>query len=491
MPRRPGFKVMSIQFGEEVEDMKAMESSLSITAGGSLKLSNGFKLGLVGGNSGIQFSDITTTRELGRGASSKVLEGLHKPTGQQLAVKMLTNVHDKELRKQLKAELDFMKMINHAACPFLNQIYDAYFSDDAACLVVEFCANGPLDSALERAGPMPEPTLSFTVRSIFLGLNYLFQAAVLHRDMKPANCLITGEGVIKISDFGSSKKLGAGADEVDDSMMAVSLFQPPPTSKRLLHAQREDPHHAYTKSLHRCVQGATTGASRDAAGNRLRQRTRTRTLALPLILQSVCPDAAMVNPPSICATLLPSFCTTLLINPPSICNTLPAGNIYGNAALHVAGEAARRGLLVAGGCVERRAHHARVRLRPAPLHQLRRKVWLHGNDRVCKDVPDPSDAPGLSASVPLGSLDDVPASSDDSDGGVPAISPTLQLTYWTWCPANIPSFLLSLSCADAVLSHGPDPRLPTSIASQQTSSCSTVCRRTPVNAFRPSSWYSA
>jgi len=253
MPRRPGFKVMAIQFGEEVEDMKAMESSLSITAGGSLKLSNGFKLGLVGGNSGIRLDDITMGRELGRGgelwcrgaprapvlashplphkclflhmaASSKVMEGKHAPTGQQVAVKMLTNVHDKELRKQLKAELDFMKLINHAACPFLNQIYDAYFSDDAACLVVEFCANGPLDGALERTGPMPEPTLSFTVRSIFLGLNYLFQAAVLHRDMKPANCLITGEGVIKISDFGSSRKLGSGPDDVDQSMMAV-MFQ--------------------------------------------------------------------------------------------------------------------------------------------------------------------------------------------------------------------------------------------------------------------------
>lgn len=156
-------------------------------------------------------------------ASSKVVEGKHGPTGQQVAVKMLTNVHDKELRKQLKAELDFMKLINHAACPFLNQIYDAYFSDDAACLVVEFCAHGPLDGALERAGPMPEPTLSFTVRSIFLGLNYLFQAAVLHRDMKPANCLITGEGVIKISDFGSSRKLGGDADDVDNSMLAVSF----------------------------------------------------------------------------------------------------------------------------------------------------------------------------------------------------------------------------------------------------------------------------
>ena len=219
MPRRPGFKVMAIQFGEEVEDMKALESSLSITAGGSLQLSNGFRLNLVGSNSGIRLSDITLGRELGRGASSKVLEGTHNDTGQKLAVKMLTNVHDAELRKQLKAELAFMNEINHAACPFLNQIYDSYFADDSCYLVVEFCSNGPLDSALEKRGPMPEHTLSFTVRCIFLGLNYLFQCAVLHRDMKPANCLISDEGTVKISDFGSSKKLGGEDDGIDNAML--------------------------------------------------------------------------------------------------------------------------------------------------------------------------------------------------------------------------------------------------------------------------------
>ena len=198
--------------------MKQMESSLSVTAGGSLKLSNGFKLGLIGGNSGISLSDIKLGEELGAGASSKVIKGLHT-SGQELAVKMLTNVHNPELRKQLKAELEMMKLINAASCPFLNQIYDSYFADDNCYLVVEYCANGPLDSAIKNRGSMPEPCLSFVVRSVFLGLNYLFDKAVLHRDMKPANCLITAEGVVKIADFGSSKKLEGSSDDTG-AMMA-------------------------------------------------------------------------------------------------------------------------------------------------------------------------------------------------------------------------------------------------------------------------------
>ena len=85
-----------------------------------------------------------------------------RTNGQQLAVKCLLNVHDKELRKQLRAELKFMETVNATACPFISQIYDGYFHDDKVWLVLEFCGNGELKKNIERHGPMPEDTLSFT-----------------------------------------------------------------------------------------------------------------------------------------------------------------------------------------------------------------------------------------------------------------------------------------------------------------------------------------
>ena len=80
-------------------------------------------------------------------------------------------VYNPELWRQLKAALETMELINAASCPFLNQIYDSYFADDNCYLVVEYCANGPLDSAIKNRGSMPEPCLSFVVRSVFLCLN--------------------------------------------------------------------------------------------------------------------------------------------------------------------------------------------------------------------------------------------------------------------------------------------------------------------------------
>ena len=47
--------------------------------------------------------------------------------------------------------------------------------------------------------------LSVIARQVLLGLRYLFEQGIQHRDIKPANLLMTEGGVVKISDFGSSK----------------------------------------------------------------------------------------------------------------------------------------------------------------------------------------------------------------------------------------------------------------------------------------------
>ena len=123
MKRRPGFTVMAIQHGAEVEEEIAARS-LSITTGGSLQI-NHFKLNKMGQSTGIPFSDIELLGELGRGASSCVFRGYLRDKGQQVAVKQLSNVEDKELRKQLKAEMAFMEicMESHLGIsPFLNQV---------------------------------------------------------------------------------------------------------------------------------------------------------------------------------------------------------------------------------------------------------------------------------------------------------------------------------------------------------------------------------
>lgn len=107
MKKRPGFKAMVIT-ADEGEEEQVFKSSLSVTAGGSLQVRD-FHINKLGMTSGITLDELQMDKELGRGASSVVYKAVHTPTGQNVACKMLTNVWDKELRKQLVAEMQFLK----------------------------------------------------------------------------------------------------------------------------------------------------------------------------------------------------------------------------------------------------------------------------------------------------------------------------------------------------------------------------------------------
>lgn len=45
------------------------------------------------------------------------------------------------------------------------------------------------------------------MHQIFLGLDFLHQKGIMHRDLKTQNILINKEGVIKICDFGQAKMI--------------------------------------------------------------------------------------------------------------------------------------------------------------------------------------------------------------------------------------------------------------------------------------------
>lgn len=73
-------------------------------------------------------------------------------------------------------------------------------------MILEYCAGGDLFNAIVKTGwkrqLLPERYCIF--KQIAYGLRYLHQADVVHRDMKPENVLISGNGIAKLCDFGVS-----------------------------------------------------------------------------------------------------------------------------------------------------------------------------------------------------------------------------------------------------------------------------------------------
>ncbi len=70
---------------------------------------------------------------------------------------------------------------------------------------------------------MEEQMARFYVASIVLALEYLHEAGIVYRDLKPENVLIDGSGYAKLGDFGFAKQLEVGGVWLGEGMVCVTL----------------------------------------------------------------------------------------------------------------------------------------------------------------------------------------------------------------------------------------------------------------------------
>lgn len=87
-------------------------------------------------------------------------------------------------------------------------------------IFLEYVPGGSVAALLNNYGAFEEALVRNFVRQILMGLNYLHQREIIHRDIKGANILVDNKGGIKISDFGISKKVESSAFAV----MTLSLW---------------------------------------------------------------------------------------------------------------------------------------------------------------------------------------------------------------------------------------------------------------------------
>ena len=71
--------------------------------------------------------------------------------------------------------------------------------------VMEFVEGGPVqERTREGSEPLTEMTCRQYMAALVEGLSYLHDKGVVHGDIKPDNILLSGDGEVKLSDFGSA-----------------------------------------------------------------------------------------------------------------------------------------------------------------------------------------------------------------------------------------------------------------------------------------------
>jgi len=146
---------------------------------------------------------IELLEEIGRGGMGTVHKARHLRLDRIVAVKFLSGplAAEPEFKKRFEREAKALAMLNH---PSIVAVYDCGEDDGRAYIVMEYVEGRPLSELV----PLPESRAREIATEVCEALTYAHSRGIVHRDVKPANILISNEGHVKIGDFGIARLLG-------------------------------------------------------------------------------------------------------------------------------------------------------------------------------------------------------------------------------------------------------------------------------------------
>jgi eukaryotic-like serine/threonine-protein kinase len=150
----------------------------------------------------------TEVRQLGAGATGRVVLAVHDESQQQVAIKYLASrlVHDAGFLDRFREEA---RLLFELDVPQVVRLYEyAEEPSRGAAIVMELVNGASLHEMISRHGPTgPESALA-VLKGSLLGLAAAHAMGVVHRDYKPENVLVDTAGNSKLADFGVAVKAG-------------------------------------------------------------------------------------------------------------------------------------------------------------------------------------------------------------------------------------------------------------------------------------------
>ena len=165
---------------------------------------------------------------LGQGAMGLVYDGLDPKLNRRVAIKtILTRKLSPDAAKmatvRFQREVRAVARLNHGN---IVQVYDFGTEGDLAYIVMEFIEGKELKDYLDGAERFDLKRVYAIMTQLLDALHFAHQTKIIHRDVKPANIMITMAGQAKLADFGVARFTEPDGDQAEATRAGTIVGTP-------------------------------------------------------------------------------------------------------------------------------------------------------------------------------------------------------------------------------------------------------------------------
>lgn len=165
---------------------------------------------------------------LGEGSFGKVYLMRQRLERRLVCVKVIKiKAIPKKEREACRLEVDLLKRLHH---PNIVGYFESFMNPtrESLCIVMPFCDGGDLSEQIKKANKQlfSESKVLHWFVQMCLGLHYLHEEKVLHRDLKTQNIFLLGNGRLVLGDLGIAKVLDGTLDFAQTCIGGACLSVP-------------------------------------------------------------------------------------------------------------------------------------------------------------------------------------------------------------------------------------------------------------------------
>ncbi|MCX7842940.1 MAG: Stk1 family PASTA domain-containing Ser/Thr kinase [Clostridia bacterium] len=164
--------------------------------------------------------------KIGGGGMAVVYKAKCRLLNRFVAIKMLRQefINDEEFVKRFRIEAQAAASLSH---PNIVSIYDVGQENDIHYIVMEYIDGVTLKDYIIKKRKLPWKEAVKIAIQICSAIEHAHRNHIVHRDIKPHNILLTGEGIAKVTDFGIARAVSSSTITMLGSTIgSVHYFSP-------------------------------------------------------------------------------------------------------------------------------------------------------------------------------------------------------------------------------------------------------------------------